>query len=92
MAETKISLPDSNASALVPAYPGPLLPPAKNVAAPQQYSSAAVIPVHNTQATIGSVILRTSLFSDQIIFVDNGSPEKPAEGAGAEVITLPFRR
>jgi glycosyltransferase involved in cell wall biosynthesis len=47
--------------------------------------------VHNNQATIGSVIIRTSPFVDRIIVVDDGSTDKSVEVAklaGAEVIPL----
>jgi glycosyltransferase involved in cell wall biosynthesis len=93
MTETKISIPDSDASPLASPYPGSHSVSVKN-RDNQTDDLVAVIPVHNNEATIGSVIIRTSQYVDRIIVVDDGSTDKSAEVArlaGAEVIPLHIR-
>ncbi len=50
----------------------------------------AIIPCHNEEATIGSVILKTKRFVNQVLVVDDGSDDetkKIAKEAGATVIS-----
>jgi glycosyltransferase involved in cell wall biosynthesis len=53
----------------------------------------AVLPAFNEELVIGSVVLRTKQYVDQVIVVDDGSSDRTAEVAklaGAEVIRLDF--
>lgn len=54
--------------------------------------TTAVIPVYNEERTIAEVVSRTRKFVDRVIVVDDGSRDRTreeAEGAGAEVLSLP---
>jgi CheY-like chemotaxis protein len=49
----------------------------------------AIIPAYNEQVSIGSIVLKTKMFVDRVIVVDDGSTDKTSEIAvlaGAEVI------
>ena len=49
----------------------------------------AIIPAFNEETTIGSVVLSTLMYVDQVIVVDDGSSDRTsviAEAAGAEII------
>ncbi len=49
----------------------------------------AVLPAHNEEASIGSIILLTKLYTDKVIVVDNASSDRTADiakKAGAELI------
>src|SRR5579883_466414 len=55
----------------------------------------ALIPAHNEERCIGSVILRTREYVDEVIVVDDGSHDNTAriaEAAGAQVIRHPTNR
>ena len=52
----------------------------------------AIVPAYNEELSIGSVILSTSEFVDNIIVIDDGSSDRTAEiaeKAGAQVIKHP---
>jgi glycosyltransferase involved in cell wall biosynthesis len=51
----------------------------------------AVLPAYNEELAIGSIVLRTKQYAEQVIVVDDGSSDRTAEVAklaGAEVIKL----
>lgn len=50
---------------------------------------SVVLPAYNEEITIGSIVLLTRYYADNVIVVDDGSADRTAEiakGAGAEVI------
>ncbi|MDW5563062.1 MAG: glycosyltransferase family 2 protein [Methanomassiliicoccus sp.] len=52
---------------------------------------AVIIPAFNEELTIGSVVLRAKMFSDNVIVVDDGSSDRTSETAamaGAKVLRL----
>jgi glycosyltransferase involved in cell wall biosynthesis len=56
---------------------------------------AVIVPAFNEEVSIGSVMLRTKCYADQMIVVDNGSSDRTAEVAeltGAVVIRHPENR
>lgn len=57
---------------------------------PSQKRTLAIIPCHNEEATIGSIVLKTKRFVNQVLVVDDGSDDetkKIAKEAGATVIS-----
>lgn len=53
---------------------------------------AAILPAFNEEVSIGSMVLRTKLYADRVIVIDDGSRDHTAEVAqlaGAEVIRHP---
>lgn len=56
---------------------------------------AVIIPAYNEELTIGSVVLRARMFSDNVIVVDDGSSDRTAETAsmaGAKVLRMETNR
>jgi glycosyltransferase involved in cell wall biosynthesis len=52
---------------------------------------AVIIPAYNEELTIGSVVLRARMFSDNVIVVDDGSSDRTSETAsmaGAKVLKM----
>lgn len=52
---------------------------------------AVIIPAYNEELTIGSVVLRAKMFSDNVIVVDDGSADRTSETAsmaGATVVRM----
>ena len=55
-------------------------------------SITALLPAYNEEVSIGSVVLRTKQYADQVIVIDDGSSDRTAEVAalaGAEVLRHP---
>ncbi len=59
----------------------------KRDTAPQNIT--VILPAYNEEVSIGSIVLLTRFYADNVIVVDDGSADRTAEiakGAGAEVI------
>jgi glycosyltransferase involved in cell wall biosynthesis len=58
----------------------------------QRLNRVAIIPAYNEEATIGTVVLKTKLYVNDVLVIDDGSTDDTgviAEMAGAKVIRIP---
>jgi glycosyltransferase involved in cell wall biosynthesis len=58
----------------------------------QRLNRVAIIPAYNEEATIGTVILKTKIYVNDVLVIDDGSTDDTgtiAEMAGAKVVRIP---
>jgi glycosyltransferase involved in cell wall biosynthesis len=58
----------------------------------QRLNRVAIIPAYNEEATIGTVVLKTKIYVNDVLVIDDGSTDDTgtiAEMAGAKVIRIP---